>query len=630
MIGRRLDKLSQRCNDMLTTASIIGRVFTLDQIHSVVEDTSEGQLLDVIDEALAVRAIEEMPGTIGEYQFTHALIQETLSGELSTTRRVRLHAAIAVVLESLWGDKADDNATQLTEHFAEAETVLGSEKLVHYLEIAGNQALDAYGYEEAQLAFKRALRALDGEENTLQVANLWHGLGTAQAFTLGRQEMQTTVDSLIKAFDAFVEMGQIQKAIQVGLPPLPNVHGPEGMVQLIERAIELVPTGTVDHARLLAEYVTCVSMKSLDHSRVEESVNEALRIATGLEDHALELRICAISILPISAVLGVERGLELGHCAVELSAIADVPGAEVIAGETVGASMVAWGDMAGGMLQGDASVKAAIRSRSVFHLIAAYTERANRAILLGDWDSALADIKAVAMRDPDELRVLLTYYKLDANTADHERIMERLARLWERARTDDAISMVRSMGWRAAAEYSYMLGRDIGPPDVEKIAEEDRHSVDSATLSISYLSLPLVESHVFIDIVRGESGRMEESYRLLKEGIFPISVTEYRTRRLNRSRIKALAYTAFGEYDRTESEFEASIQEDSQIGAVPDMAWARYEYADMLLKRAAPGDQEKANQLQDEAIAVARKLGMNLLLERVLSQREILKAYGAA
>jgi len=118
---------------MLTTASIIGRVFTLDQIRSVVEDTSESQLLDVIDQALAARAVEEMPGTIGEYQFAHALIQETLSGELSTTRRVRLHAAIAVVLKSLWDDKADDNAIQLTEHFAEAETVLGSEMLVYYL-----------------------------------------------------------------------------------------------------------------------------------------------------------------------------------------------------------------------------------------------------------------------------------------------------------------------------------------------------------------------------------------------------------------------------------------------------------------------------------------------------------------
>ena len=278
------------------------------------------------------------------------------------------------------------------------------------------------------------------------------------------------------------------------------------------------------------------------------------------------------------------------------------------------------------MLQGDASVEAADRSCSVFYLIGAYTERANRAILLGDWESALADIKAVEMRDPNELRILLSYFKLEANTADHERVMERLARLWELARADGAISMARGLGWRLTAEYSYMSGRDIDPPDIEKIAEEGRRSVDSYPLNASELSLPLLEAHIFIDIVRGESGRMEESYRLLEEGIFPITTSEYRTRRLNRTRIKALASTALGKYERAEGEFETAIQEDFHIGASPDVAWARFEYADMLLKRNARGDLDKANQLQDEAIVVARELGMNLLLERVLSQREILKA----
>ena len=38
------------------------------------------------------------------YQFTHALIQETLAEELSLTRRVRLHARIAEALEELYGE----------------------------------------------------------------------------------------------------------------------------------------------------------------------------------------------------------------------------------------------------------------------------------------------------------------------------------------------------------------------------------------------------------------------------------------------------------------------------------------------------------------------------------------------
>ena len=260
------------------------------------------------------------------------------------------------------------------------------------------------------------------------------------------------------------------------------------------------------------------------------------------------------------------------------------------------------------------------------HAAAAYTERANRAILLGDWGSALADIKAVEMRDPNEIRILNSYFKLDVNTADHQRVMERLARLWDLARNARAISLSRTVGWRTTAEYSYMLGRDIGSPDVEKITEENRRSVDAIPSDTRDWSWSLVESHVFIDIVRGKTGRMEESYRLLVEGNYSITSSEYRTRRLNPSRIKALASTARGKYDRAEGEFETAIQEDSQIGAAPDLAWTRYEYADMLLKRDAPGDLEKANQLQDEAIAAANELGMNLLLERVLSQREILKA----
>jgi hypothetical protein len=52
-------------------------------------------LLDVLEEALATSLIEELPTSIGLYQFTHTLMQKALITELSLTRRVRLHAQIA-------------------------------------------------------------------------------------------------------------------------------------------------------------------------------------------------------------------------------------------------------------------------------------------------------------------------------------------------------------------------------------------------------------------------------------------------------------------------------------------------------------------------------------------------------
>ncbi|MCH7714070.1 MAG: protein kinase, partial [Chloroflexi bacterium] len=98
VIGRRLDRLSQRCNETLTIASVIGREFTLQQLKPVMNNPaagpenamSEDRLLEVLEEALGSRVIEELSSSVGSFQFTHALIQETLAGELSATRRVRL------------------------------------------------------------------------------------------------------------------------------------------------------------------------------------------------------------------------------------------------------------------------------------------------------------------------------------------------------------------------------------------------------------------------------------------------------------------------------------------------------------------------------------------------------------
>ena len=67
----------------------------MDVLRRLASELSEDRMLDVLDEALDARIIEDMPGSLGEFQFTHALIQETLAAELSANRVVRMHARIA-------------------------------------------------------------------------------------------------------------------------------------------------------------------------------------------------------------------------------------------------------------------------------------------------------------------------------------------------------------------------------------------------------------------------------------------------------------------------------------------------------------------------------------------------------
>ena len=186
VIGRRLNRLSERCNDTLTVASVMGREFALDELDRVIDDLSEDRILNVLEEAQEARLVQELPTAVGRYQFTHALVQETLSVELTLTRRVRLHARIAEALEELHGTAPEAYAAQLAHHFAQAEAVLGVEKLVKYSIVAGEKALASYAWEEAIAQFQRALAAKEGQPLEKQTGDILFGLARAQESVLGR------------------------------------------------------------------------------------------------------------------------------------------------------------------------------------------------------------------------------------------------------------------------------------------------------------------------------------------------------------------------------------------------------------------------------------------------------------
>ncbi len=101
--------------------------------------TANVGLLGAVEEALSASMIEELPSTMGRYQFDHVLIQETLAGGLSSVRRVELHARIGEVLEELYGASIEAHADELAYHFLRVNTF---EKAVKYtLKVAGSGLL---------------------------------------------------------------------------------------------------------------------------------------------------------------------------------------------------------------------------------------------------------------------------------------------------------------------------------------------------------------------------------------------------------------------------------------------------------------------------------------------------------
>ena len=289
VVGRRLNRLSQRCNETLTVASVIGREFTLEQLDHLIDDLNQDMVLDVLEEGLSSRVIEEMPTAVGRYQFTHALIQETLVGELSLTRRVRLHAQIAQTLEKLYGDEAEAHAAELAKLFAQAEAVLGSDKLVRYSLAAGEDALDASSPELASDHFKLAevhISDLSDESK----ARLQRGIGLAALGTArAPADYQKAWEWIDRAFWTYVDVGGIESAVNLAVRAVIPASAVSGTAKVYQKAFDLAEDDSVEAGLILGRLFLVVWLEDGDEARSKEYAEHALRISKLTGEPVIEM-----------------------------------------------------------------------------------------------------------------------------------------------------------------------------------------------------------------------------------------------------------------------------------------------------------------------------------------------------
>jgi hypothetical protein len=162
VIGRRLSRLSDSANKLLTAASGFNGPFHID-LAGAAAGLDESAALDAIDEALQAQLLRST-GEADTYNFTHALIRHTLYGELSPSRQVRLHRQIAEAMERVYGDRAKDHAAELAFQYHRSAAVSGAERGVPHALAAADQAESSAAWDE-QVAFLRmALELLpDGD-----------------------------------------------------------------------------------------------------------------------------------------------------------------------------------------------------------------------------------------------------------------------------------------------------------------------------------------------------------------------------------------------------------------------------------------------------------------------------------
>jgi predicted ATPase len=149
VVGKRLSSLSSTANQILRTASVIGREFHLDVLRQVL-GCSEEELEAAFEESSAAGIIEErsVVGTTITYRFSHAFFQRRCTTR-SWPRRIGLHQQAARVLDEVHVRPLDEHAAELAERYAFSSDAADLAKSVHYAQLAARLASDVFAHGEA-------------------------------------------------------------------------------------------------------------------------------------------------------------------------------------------------------------------------------------------------------------------------------------------------------------------------------------------------------------------------------------------------------------------------------------------------------------------------------------------------
>ena len=257
VIGKRLSRLSQECNRLLSIAAVIGRDFALETLQSVA-GMSEEEVLVGLEEALKVGVVEDQSrGAFARYRFTHAFFRQTLYEETITPRRIRLHQQVAQALESRYSARLEEHAVELAEHFAFYSDPEGLAKALDYSEVAAHRAMSVFDYGEASRLLERAIgvqEVLDPDDRAKR-CDLMLALG--EALIPAGEPQRVFATAAPEAYEIAVSLGdsdRVSRACQLALVALGRygsgtIHGTTQFRQWAELADLYARPGTIHRVR---------------------------------------------------------------------------------------------------------------------------------------------------------------------------------------------------------------------------------------------------------------------------------------------------------------------------------------------------------------------------------------------
>jgi len=159
----RLDRLGTAAREIAQTGAAIGRDFAYD-LAVATAPRGEPETQGALDQLVAAGLLFQRGAPPNaEYQFKHALVQDTAYGSLLRGPRQALHGRIAAAIEAHDPDRAAREPEVLAHHLGEAGE---GERAADYWQKAGQLAVRRAANREAVGHFRRALALVEARPET--------------------------------------------------------------------------------------------------------------------------------------------------------------------------------------------------------------------------------------------------------------------------------------------------------------------------------------------------------------------------------------------------------------------------------------------------------------------------------
>ncbi len=617
VVGRRLSRLSEGCNRVLTLASTMTGGFSWEELKAITGE-SEPALLDLLDEALAAQLIQERRGDhAGNYDFTHALIRQTLYGELSTPRRVILHRQIGRALEEVHADNLEPHLAELAHHFYQAAPGGEVDKAIDYARRAGDRAVALLAYEEAAGHYEIALQALDLKDRPEKRRrfDLLMALGQAYARADVPEKATAALECAVQVAEALGDpqlQGDAASAYALAAFRGP-LWGTGADVPALERALEAV--GREDsplRATLLATLSVSLYRLAPREQRLAMA-RQAKEMAERVGDFGA--RASALSALHW-ALLGPEWTEERLAVANEWLQLAEEAGDRL---QILWAHFFRLSDLAelGDMQEVERET-----------VIASDLAEQMREPLLSGFRLLWACMRAAMEGRYGEAEQLFVQYIPIVQRTQHPHYVEAVtAHLFDIRRGQGRLGELEPILPQGLEQFpevvsitqaalAYMYLETDRPEQAlewfERLAANDFSDIpsDIATFSLTAdIASRLGDRRraaLLYEMLQPYAARgIVVSFALLCDG--------------SASRLLGQLADTMGNWDDAERHFRDALAFNEKIGARPWLARTQSWYAAMLQRRDQPGDREKAQGLVNQALATFEELGMKKDVERALA-----------